>query len=197
MALLPLLTFPSYNVGLALNYPTVGASDSHIVCKIIFLDFTSLQLFTPVWLSSITPKVLFLHLTPLLFQLPFFFLISVEFFCLSFRLSSLPLPRSWSNPLVPQFLVKDSLRYCTSSISTSKNTCSSSLDWDLARAIPDRKELWKSHSLAAGASRKSQTSTRHFTDLTMHFHETTETSCGTVFGLANNLCLMNTRLPED
>lgn len=42
-ALLPLLTFPSYNVCPALNYPTVGASYSSIVCKIIFLDFTSLQ----------------------------------------------------------------------------------------------------------------------------------------------------------
>lgn len=55
VALLPLLTFPSYNVCLALNYPTVGASDFSIVCKIIFLDFTSLQHFVPVWLSSITP----------------------------------------------------------------------------------------------------------------------------------------------
>ena len=54
MALLPLFTFPSYNVCLALNYPAVGASNSSMFCKMIFLFFTSLQLFFPSWLPSFT-----------------------------------------------------------------------------------------------------------------------------------------------
>lgn len=126
-----------------------------------------------------------------------FFLMYVEFSRLSFRLPSC---HSWDLDLVIWLLnfwskISQVSEEYISSISTSKNTCSHSLDWDFARAIPDRKELLEKPEVGCRTQQKVK-------DLHQALPQTSP--CSSVrqlsqvverdFGLVNNFCLMNTRL---